>query len=362
MQIVISTIALAQGDATGNDIYYEYQTLKEEGFDVCLYAEQYDSFYASFIISPKKLNEIISFKENLLIYHHGIYWEQGGQIINNAGCKVIMKYHNITPADFFKEYNTVYYNDSFLGRKQTEQFAGNNKFNLFLADSEYNAGEIEDYRVPKEKIFVLPPFNKIHDFDSVKLNLKLLEKLQDGEINLLFVSRVLPHKGLHHIIEVLKQYINYYGDAIRLNIIGGIDTELNKYMNELEELICQNHLEEYVFFRGKVSFSELKTYYASSNVLLVMSEHEGFCLPIIEAQYNKLPVIALDRCAVKDTLGKEQLVFQDIDYKLFASAIHIIVKNNHIRNYLSDSGYKNYLIYNKINLSKKFLDIINEIF
>lgn len=360
MKFAILTIALVQGDATGNDILCEYQSLKEKGFDVYLYAEQYDSFYASLVISHKKLYGIISSKENILIFHHGIYWKQGGKIINDSECMVIMKYHNVTPADFFKEYNTNYYKDSYEGRKQIQHFVSSNKFTFYLADSAYNAGEIESYGIPKEKIFVLPPFNKIHDFDSVKLNLKLLEILLDDKINILFISRILPHKGLHHIIKVIEKYITNYGDEIRLNIIGGIDTELYKYMHELEELIYQNHLENYVFFRGKVNFSELKTYYSASHVLLAMSEHEGFCLPIIEAQYNKLPVIALERCAVKETLGEEQLLFQDIDYSLFAAAINVVVNDNNIRNYVSDWGYRNYLKYQKVNLSKKFLEIIHE--
>ena len=133
MEIVITTIALVQGDAIGNDIFFEYQSLKDEGFDAYLYAEQYDSFYASIIINRKKLNKIISFKENLLIYHHGIYWEQGGQIINEAKCKLMMKYHNITPAEFFKDYSTFYYNDSYKGRSQTKDFVNRNRFNIYIA-------------------------------------------------------------------------------------------------------------------------------------------------------------------------------------------------------------------------------------
>jgi glycosyltransferase involved in cell wall biosynthesis len=360
MKIVILTIALVQGDAIGNDIFYEYQSLKDNGFDVYLYAEQYDSFYVSLIINNKKLNQLITSKENIVIYHHGIFWEHGGRIIDRAECKFILKYHNITPCEFFTDYNTIYYNDSYKGRKQTEQFINSNKILFYLADSKFNAQEIETYGVSKEKIFIMPPFTKIHSFDSTESNLKLYQSLQDGKVNLLSVGRTLPHKGFHHMINILKQYISYYGDNIRLNIIGSIELTLEKYLNEIQDLIWKNHLESYVCFKGKVSFADLKTYYKASHLLLIMSEHEGFCLPIIEAQYNNLPVIALDRCAVKDTIGMEQLLFRDIDYQLFAAAIYTISNNANVKDYLTYWGYQNCLQFRNEKLSEKFINVLSE--
>jgi len=93
----------------------------------------------------------------------------------------------------------------------------------------------------------------------------------------------------------------------------------------------------------------------------MMSEHEGFCLPILEAQHHKLPVIALDRGAVHDTLGSEQLSFQDIDLDVFASAIHVVSHNNDLRNYLAEQGYRNYQRYRIDILSQQLAGIIDNV-
>ncbi len=361
MKIVILTATLQQGDAIGNDLFREYLILKKRSFDVYLYSENYDAFYASHVIKQGDLNNIISFRNNVLIYHHGIYWAQGQEIINNAKCKVLMKYHNITPPQFFEKYNDVYYNATKLGRQQTEQFVRSGKFNHYLADSEYNAMDIEEYGVPKERIKILAPFHLISDFSDARINDSLLRKLNDDKINVLFVGRVAPNKGHKHLIRVIKEYTRFYDRKIRLNIIGGLDPALNGYHKELAHLVDQHNLSELIHFKRKINFNDLYTYYSTSDIFLLMSEHEGFCMPILEAQYNKLPIVALDRCAVRGTLGDEQVIFSDLDYSSFAVAINTLVNDNRYREYIIKKGQENYLKYDNVLLADKFLDIIKEI-
>ena len=75
-------------------------------------------------------------------------------------------------------------------------------------------------------------------------------------------------------------------------------------------------------FHQKVDLKTLHTLYKYSTVFLLLSEHEGFCVPILEAQYHNLPIVAWDQCAVGETLGSGQLLFQDCDYDSFAIAAH----------------------------------------
>lgn len=182
----------------------------------------------------------------------------------------------------------------------------------------------------------------------------------DGKINVLSVGRIVPNKGFHHAIEVIDRYMSYYGDTIRFYIVGGTDPHFQGYVDELMNRLSNLRLDNNVTFTGKVSFEDLHSYYVASHAFLLMSEHEGFCLPILESQYHKLPIVALDRCAVKDTLGDEQLSIKELDYDIFASAIHTVVTDYTVRNYLADNGYRNYRKYQSDVLTEQLSRIINE--
>lgn len=325
-----------------------------------LYGSNFDDSYKPYLITKNRLLQQVKMSEALIIYHHSIYWEEGAVILNMARCKIFLRYHNITPALFSKRYSAFFSKLLQRGRDQTKEYIASGKICHYIADSTYNATELIEYGVPQAKISILAPFHKIDEFERTRLNLDILEELLDGTINLLSVGRIVPNKGFHHAITIIEQYLRYYGDSIRLNIIGGTDPHFQGYVDELAELVSHNHLGNYVHFRGKVSFADLHTYYAASHVFLLLSEHEGFCLPILEAQYHKLPIIALDRCAVKNTLGTEQLLIADINNAFLASAIHMLTHDNDIRNYLAGHGFNNYLRYRTDILSKRLAGILHD--
>ena len=58
-----------------------------------------------------------------------------------------------------------------------------------------------------------------------------------------------------------------------------------------------------VIFTGSVSQEALAAYYQNADLFMIMSEHEGFCVPILEAFYSGVPVIAFDSSAIRETMG-----------------------------------------------------------
>jgi glycosyltransferase involved in cell wall biosynthesis len=92
-----------------------------------------------------------------------------------------------------------------------------------------------------------------------------------------------------------------------------------------------------------------------------MSEHEGFCVPILEAQYHNIPIIALDRAAVKETLGIEQLIYEKVDYGIFSSAIYTLITDIEIHTYLAKQGYNNFLKYETGKISERMLNAVQNI-
>lgn len=361
VSIVIATPTLIKKDAIGNDIIQEEVCLMKNGFPVFLYANNYDPGYKDKIIDTETFTKLTQNKKNILIIHHSIYWSNIEDIIDQSSCKIILKYHNITPPSFFTKYSQAYVEATKPGRDQTKRLAINNKISLFLGDSRYNSQELIDHGAKTTIVKKLAPFHMVDDFNTTPINIDIAREQLDGKINVLFVGRISPNKGHKYLVEIINRYIESYDRNIRLNFVGSFDTQLYKYYNEISSLIEYYDLSDLIKFKINVSFQDLHTYYSTSHAFLIISDHEGFCVPLLEAQYHHLPIISYNKGAVKETLGKNQICFNNIDYDLYASAIHTIAKNNVFRNYLSKQGQKNFNKYDNKILETKLLTFVNEI-
>ena len=361
MNIIIANSVIFEHDAIGNDVLQQFQVLKGHGFSVFLYAEKVVADFAPYLLNRKAVEAMLQDKHNILIYHHGTLWEQGERLLNSAACIVLFKYHNITPPKYFEGYSEEYVVATTKGREQTERFAKNKHISHFLADSNFNRDELISYGASRDIVTILPPFLKIVDNNREKVNSTLLQKLSDGKLNVLFVGRLAPNKGHAHLIETIHAYTCFYDRNIRLNIVGGIDPRLEGYYSDLIARISYYRLHDIISFRERVDFIDLTTYYKASDIFLLMSEHEGFCVPILEAQYHRLPVIALNRGAVKYTIGDNRLVFDGPDYEMFACALRLVGMNTAIKQYLVEQGLKNYKNYDNTSTSRKLIEIISQV-
>jgi len=363
INIIITYFSVVEDDAVGNDVLQQYSVLRERGYNVSIYA---DEFCPNILkrndiqrLEWNKFLHIIKDENTILIYHHANYWPKGDIIFEEAKCKIFFKYHNITPPSFFEKYSPEIAASVRKGREQTKRLIESAKIILALPDSSFNGRELSVFGISDKCIKVLPPFHKIDKFCCLSLNRSLFFELKSHKINILFVGRVAPNKGHKFLIETIKEYVKFYGENIRLFIVGGLDPQLMDYYNELQNLTERYFLRDIVSFKGRVSFQDLYTYYKAADVFLLMSEHEGFCVPILEAQFCQVPIIALNRGAVQETLGKEQLIFDELDYALFASAIHLVAKHKDIRKYLIDQGIRNFQRFSFENIKKKFLEILD---
>ncbi|MDX9786211.1 MAG: glycosyltransferase [Desulfobacterales bacterium] len=342
MIVCIAVTALLKHDAIGNDVCHQCVVLNDHHIPAVVYAgEVGDVPITAYCIDQAECRAIIDHPDNLLIYHHGGCWAEGRRLLEKARCRVFVKYHNVTPPEFFSSYSAVYERFCSEGVAQTRLIAGMDHITKFLCASSFNAGDLLRLNVSPAKIEISPPFNKLNDFNRAEIDPVLSRELQDGKVNILFVGRVAPNKGHKEMIRVAAEYAATYGAAIRFNMVGGIDPELAGYRNELDRLIDAHSLKEIVTLTGAVSFDRLHTYYRYSHLFLLMSAHEGFCLPAIEAQFHRLPVVALDSSAIPETLGPNQLVFETPDPLKFAAAIHVLSHHDAYRAYLADEGRKN---------------------
>jgi len=358
MDIVIMHKSVIPHDAIGNDIESMYLLLKKK-YHCFVYAIDKLNTNVEYI-DRKKLYSIICRDSCIVIYHHSVFWREGYDILKKVRGKIIFRYHNITPPSFFKNYSRVYYTQCKKGRKQTEILIKKFPDAMWISDSHYNAGELEG--VSGQRSFICPPFNRIEQWSKCEPDKRLLEELsKDETINLLFVGRMVPNKGHYMLLDIIRVFCANYQEKVKLRIIGKFDYNLEKYTSLIRKIIGDYRISDMVEFIGEVTDSSLMAYYLGSDVLVCTSEHEGFCVPVIEAQFFGLPVLALDQCAVPETLGEKQLIF-DHDPAKFAAAIKMICENLDMRKYLVGQGRENFnQRFREEIVAKKFNNIVSEI-
>jgi glycosyltransferase involved in cell wall biosynthesis len=84
--------------------------------------------------------------------------------------------------------------------------------------------------------------------------------------------------------------------------------------------------------KGSVSQDYLRGAYSTAHAFVCMSEHEGFCAPLVEAMLHHVPVFALGTSAVPETMGGAGVVFEPPpDYPVIAETIAAVLHDRKLR-------------------------------
>lgn len=340
--VVIAHQTVVDGDAIGNDILGMYTCLKEEGYDVSIFAENYlGTFYPLKSQRTKALKEIRN-PDSTMIYHHSIFWEGGREVLLNCRGKIMFKYHNITPPGFFRDYSSTLYEKCIRGIEQTKEFIQLFNKSMWVACSMFSADDLVRKGVDQQFVNIIPPFNTLPFLDSIEPDYAIIQELiNNKKNNVLFIGRIAPNKGHINLIRTIHEYREHYDHRIRLWIIGPFDESLKNYTRKLEKMVRDQHLENTITFTGKIPLNSIKSYYLGCDEFLCMSEHEGFCVPIIEAQKMMLPVITTGSSALRETAGHDQIVLEDSDHNFAASALYTVYSEPAIRNFCQNHGLVN---------------------
>lgn len=358
MKVLLMHATVTTHDAVGNDIEQMYLLLQD--YAECFVFAQNCFNNRVRYADKKKALEIMASPENVIIYHHSVYWQYGEDMLSKCRAKIVFRYHNVTPSSFFEKYNDGYFTQCKFGREQTTRLQRAFPKAIWLSDSKYNDSEITE--VQSSQRFICPPFNKLSEWENIIPDENVLRSLMDTpNINLLFVGRLAPNKGHKTILEALKIYMDNYGDNIHLNIVGKIDENLAMYKMELDSMIKSYGIKMNVSYISEVTDQTLAAYYLGSDFFVCASEHEGFCVPIIEAQYFGLPVISTRDCAVPDTGGDGQICIER-DRKKIASAISVLNRNRDYYKYIQKQGFENVNnVQSYENVKNIFLSIWNKV-
>lgn len=319
------SVSAAYGDAIGNEVLQIRDALRAAGYASDIFVELIDPRMASHVRPYQEYREV-SDPDNIVILHYSL-GSKVSAMARELPDRLVLVYHNITPAEYFAPYNFGLARDCAAGRVELASLR--DRTELALGDSEYNRMELEELGF--EPTGVLPLVLNLGTFDG-EADPMVMGRFDDDRTNLLFVGRVVPNKRFEDLLRILAYYQRHIDHRARLLIVGEYRT-FAPYYDALQAMASKLGLDE-VHFTGHVTQAELNAYYRVADAFVCMSEHEGFCVPLFEAMHRGLPVFAFDAAAIPYSTGEGILLFEDKDPALIAETIHAVLGDEALREQL----------------------------
>lgn len=323
-RIALYTSHLQQGDAIGHDTLEMQAVLRAAGHEVRIFTPRAEPSLAA--ESPRRLAGFLAAPEDILLFHYAVADADALKFFQELQCRKVMKYHNVTPPEYFEPWHGGYADLCRRGRSMLREFVTCQP-HLLIGDSEYNVKDLREAGASEDRCAVVPPFHAIEGLREREADLNLLQRFAPDAFgrtrNLLMVGRIVPNKGYEHLLRAFAVYCERYDPAnTRLIFAGKTEDPLALYTAHLRRL-CEDlglELGRNVVFTDRISAAGLKSLFLTADLFTVLSEHEGFCVPVVEALAFGIPVVALDRGAVGETLGDAGLLWEENDPALFASS------------------------------------------
>lgn len=344
--------SISYGDAVSNDIIELRGIIRDLGYSSEIYAKEIDPKCLKHYIKP--LSDYKGSADNITLYHFALPGLDVTDFVKRLPDKKILVYHNITPTEFFIKYDPYMGYLCSKGRDELRSLV--NYFNLALGVSEYNRCEVKKLGFKKtETLPIIVDISKYANYDSnLAYNLS-----KDNTINFLFVGRIAPNKRQEDVIKTFYYYNKYINCNSRLYLVGS--KQVKKYVFKLEDMIMRHNLSDKVIITGHVTDEELASFYKFSHIFLSMSEHEGFCVPLIEAMSFGLPVIAFASTAIPYTLENAGILLHRKDYARIAELINIIIIDPTLQDKIVKNQFIRCKYFNRDSISSKLQEIIKSL-
>jgi glycosyltransferase involved in cell wall biosynthesis len=266
----------------------------------------------------------------------------------------ILQYHNITPASFFAPYDPQLFRLAALGRRELQSLVG--RVDLALGDSEFNRRELEALGFAPTDVFPIA-------IDTARITdaprRPALEKiLGDGLINFLFVGRIVPNKRIEDHIRLAEVYKRYVDAYYRFIFVGRYDG-MPAYYAQVRALMHQfRMLPDRFWFTGPVPDADLGAFYRWADVYVTLSEHEGFCVPLVEAMAADVPVLAYAAGAVPETLGGAGMLFAPKDLEVAAELLGMLVYDRPVRDRIIEGQRRRLLDFEPERMERRLQDVL----
>lgn len=322
-RIIQLVSSLNFGDAVGNDALAIKHMLEGAGYATAIF---------TFAVHPKIKEENVYnidllpelTEDDIIIYHYAS--EDGFQkLIEETAAKVVLRYHNVTPPEFFHGYDEKAETITRKGLAQIKSMR--DAIDYGMVDSEQNKKDLEQmgYECPISVVSILIPFK---DYEQ-QPDLDVVNGYSDGNTNIVFVGRIVPNKKFEDVIACFAAYKKKYDPAARLFLVGNYQ-ETDAYYQHLQEYIKECGVEN-VIFPGHIAFRTILAYYKIADLFLCMSEHEGFCVPLVEAMFFETPIVAYASTAIPGTLGGSGVLVETKEPETVAETMNHMMQDAEYR-------------------------------
>lgn len=300
-------VSASPGDAVTNEAFALRPALRELG-ESDIYARYYD---------PSLAGEVLPLDEygrrapasgpgaagDVLVVHASIGEAAVAAFLAGRPERLVLRYHNISPAEAFRPYDAAFAALLDQGRKEVAELRP--QVALALADSAFNAADLE--ALGYEDVRVSPLVVNPAELCAIEPDPATAHHLAtevEGPV-LLYVGQLLPHKRPDLLVQAFHVLTTYLDPDARLILVG--PARLPAYGHAVQHLVHELSLPG-AWIAGPVSPEALAAFYRRADAFVTASEHEGFCVPLLEAMAFDLPVAARAAGAVPETAGDAALL------------------------------------------------------
>ena len=318
---------LGYGDAIGHEVLGIQRVLRAAGYQSEIFVETADRRLEP---QTRDYRELVDFShpDNLLLHHFSL----GSKASRTAYAlpdRMALIYHNITPPEYFVGVHRTLARQTFRGRRELQAYA--DRCDLALGDSEFNRVDLDALGFPRTAVLpVVPDFSHL----DRQPDWLVARDFDDEWTNIVFVGRVIANKKIEDLICWFHAYHTIFNPRSRLLLVGA-QSGFERYVESLHQLAGRLGTSQ-VHFAGHVSDRELVAFYEVADLFLCASEHEGFCVPIVEAFYKQVPVLAFAATAVPSTMDGAGVLFEDRDPLHVATLIDEIISNAALQDQIVD--------------------------
>ncbi|MHB8330329.1 MAG: glycosyltransferase [Acidimicrobiales bacterium] len=324
---------LAARDAIGAHVVHTRDALREAGYESDIYASGTQPEVAHL---ARPLDELPPGprRHTWLLFHHST-GAAAADVVGRRPEPKLIDYHNVTPASLVAPWAPWLRAELELGTEQLAELARAAFFGI--AHSRFSESELQMAGCARTAVVApLVDLDALHDAADDGVLAALRAERSGGGADWLFVGRVSPHKAQHDLVKAFACYRRYFDPSARLHLVGaplGDD-----YPRALTRFCARLGIADAVRLVGSVGDGALAAYYRVADVFVCASDHEGFCVPLVEAMHLGVPVVAYDAAAVGETVGSGGLVLSDKSPVALATAVHRVLSDAPLRDRLIGAG------------------------
>jgi glycosyltransferase involved in cell wall biosynthesis len=316
--------AAHRGDAIGDSARRMRSILRAQGHQSDIYALTIDDVLVGDVLP---FDDPGARRGDVTLFHYALPSPMT-EAFARLDHRRVLQYHNVTPAFYFAPYDAALFRLASLARAELQTLVG--QVDLALGVSEFNRAELESMGFAPTGVLPLAvDVARITDAPPRPA----LERVLGGDefINFLFVGRIAPNKKIEDHLKLAEHYKRYVDAYYRFIFVGKYDAVPTYYASIRAMMSQYRLLSDRFIFTGPVPEEDLAAYYRHAAVYISLSEHEGFCAPLVEAMAADVPILAYAAAAVPETLGGAGVQFAPKDMEFAAELLGCLTFDDDLR-------------------------------